>query len=603
MATTISVNKQNVLELLSTGRAKPFVIPEYQRPYAWTDEQIETLFEDIWEFATTIGGLKNNGSYFLGSIVSFENENGEQEIIDGQQRITSLFLLLRAIYTKLIKGDDANTDAARNFIGKIEPAIWRTDNLTGKVDYSDILLTSKVVDNAGNEILRKILETGEADMKADDNYSKNYLQFQKLYDKHCSESPLQIYDFIYALLNQAILLPIGADSQDTALTIFSTLNNRGLPLSDADIFKAKIYNHLKEEEKESFIAQWKSLEKEAAEANESIQRLFYYYMFFLRAKEGDVSSTTPGVRKYYLAGKCERLYDPELMNDLGIVLGLWKVINTNHDIPEETWDNNPKIRKALDTLVSYPNEYWKYPVITYYLEYRQDPEFEHLFLDFLHKLISQLLTRFIHTASLNFVKGDILKLDSLITKTSRPAFEFKEYPEQEFTDRLKNPNLKITRMLLATIAYNMSEQPTLLPDKWEIEHIYPQKWDSNHFPALSEADVKKKVECIGNKVPLEKKLNIQASNGFFSKKQEYYRKSNIILARSLGDIQGDWKIDNIDERNIRITDAFSKLMNEWNNCYTPDAVGDQKIRIEPEKNEPSEEDKAMIEYLKSKNLI
>ena len=242
MATTISVNKQNVLELLSTGRAKPFVIPEYQRPYAWTDEQIETLFEDIWEFATTIGGLKNNGSYFLGSIVSFENENGEQEIIDGQQRITSLFLLLRAIYTKLINGDDANTDAARNFIGKIEPAIWRTDNLTGKVDYSDILLTSKVVDNAGNEILRKILETGEADIKADDNYSKNYLLFQKLYDKHCSESPLQIYDFIYALLNQAILLPIGADSQDTALTIFSTLNNRGLPLSDADIFKAKLYS-------------------------------------------------------------------------------------------------------------------------------------------------------------------------------------------------------------------------------------------------------------------------------------------------------------------------------------------------------------------------
>jgi len=53
MATTISVNKQNVLELLSTGRTKPFVISEYQRPYAWTDEQIETLFEDIWEFAIT----------------------------------------------------------------------------------------------------------------------------------------------------------------------------------------------------------------------------------------------------------------------------------------------------------------------------------------------------------------------------------------------------------------------------------------------------------------------------------------------------------------------------------------------------------------------
>ena len=62
-----------------------------------------------------------------------------------------------------------------------------------------------------------------------------------------------MYDFIYALLNQAILLPICADSQDTALTIFSTLNNRGLPLSDADIFKAKIYNNLKDDEIEEII--------------------------------------------------------------------------------------------------------------------------------------------------------------------------------------------------------------------------------------------------------------------------------------------------------------------------------------------------------------
>ena len=264
MATTISVNKQSVSELLKTGRAKPFVIPEYQRPYAWTAEQVETLFEDIWEFASSIGGLDNNGSYFLGSVVSFENEQSEQEIIDGQQRITSLFLLLRAIYTKLISGEDVKTDAAQNFIRQIEPAIWRTDNRTGKVDYTNILLTSEVVDNEGNEILKNILQSGVADVNSTDNYSRNYIIFQKLYDKHCQESPLKIYDFIYALLNQAILLPISADSQDTALTIFSTLNNRGLPLSDADIFKAKIYNNLKDAEKQEFIAQWKSLEREAA---------------------------------------------------------------------------------------------------------------------------------------------------------------------------------------------------------------------------------------------------------------------------------------------------------------------------------------------------
>lgn len=71
--TSISVSKQSVSEFLNSGKDKPFVIPEYQRPYAWIADQAETLFEDIWEFATTIGGLDGNASYFLGSIVSFEN--------------------------------------------------------------------------------------------------------------------------------------------------------------------------------------------------------------------------------------------------------------------------------------------------------------------------------------------------------------------------------------------------------------------------------------------------------------------------------------------------------------------------------------------------
>ena len=131
MPTTIEVNKQSVEALLGSGKSKPFVIPEYQRPYAWTDEQVETLFEDLWDFTATSGGTERESSYFLGSVVSYENEDGEQEIIDGQQRITSLFLLLRAIYTKLVATPASERTAeANNFIGKIEPTIWRTNTAT-----------------------------------------------------------------------------------------------------------------------------------------------------------------------------------------------------------------------------------------------------------------------------------------------------------------------------------------------------------------------------------------------------------------------------------------------------------------------------------------
>lgn len=213
MPTTIEVNKQSVEALLGSGKTKPFVIPEYQHPYAWTDEQVETLFEDLWEFTAASGGTERDGSYFLGSVVAYENEAGEQEIIDGQQRITSLFFLLRAIYMRLVATPvSERTAEANNFIGKIEPAIWRTNKLTGKVDFKNILLTSRVINNNGNETLSSILETGKADENARDNYSKNYRHFQELFDKHSTENPLMVYQFIYALLNQAILLPITADT-------------------------------------------------------------------------------------------------------------------------------------------------------------------------------------------------------------------------------------------------------------------------------------------------------------------------------------------------------------------------------------------------------
>lgn len=567
MATTISVNKQCVYDLLKSGKDKPFIIPEYQRPYAWSTDQIEALFEDIWEFSTTIGGLNKNEFYYLGSIVSFENDNCEQEIIDGQQRMTSLFLLLRAIYTKLTISEDSQTAAAQNFIRQIEPAIWRTDNMTGEVKFSDILLKSLVVDNKGNEILKKILETGHANLNSTDNYSKNYLLFQKLYDEKCKSSPLHIYDFIYSLLHQAIILPISADNQETALTIFSTLNNRGLPLSDADIFKAKIYNYLKGEEKDEFVKQWKSLEKEATEVNESIQQLFYYYMFFLRAKDNDTNSTTPGVRKYYSANKSVKLYDKDLMPQLKTILNLWKVINSNHDIPEEKWDNNKEIRKALDILTSYPNEFWKYPVIIYYLSHRTKENFEENFLLFLNRLTAELITKFIMLPTINAVKSDILKLNASIINNLHPSFEFKPIDKSSIKERIILPHRNIIRMLLKVYAYN--HQTELLADNWQIEHILPQKWQPTFFTNESPEHINEMIEHIGNKTPFERKLNIIASNGYFAEKQKKYAESEVDVTKILTtSISEDWTLGHITNRDELVSEDILGCIKKWDSNYS-----------------------------------
>jgi uncharacterized protein with ParB-like and HNH nuclease domain len=297
MATNIDVNKQNVVDLLKSGKDHPFVIPEYQRPYAWSDDEVITLFDDIWSFSIERSqGIAK--TYFLGSIVSFENEHGEKEIIDGQQRITSLFLLLRAVYSKL-ESEENKTDEVINFMTKIQPALWLEDELTGKVDKTKILLRSEVATDHGNDILRQILESGKASKDAKDNYSRNFNKFVELYEDKAKNSGMNLFQFINALLNYSILLPISADTQDTALTIFSTLNNRGLPLSDADIFKSLLYKQLDAQAKKAFANKWKSLEADAASYGETIQSLFYYRMFNIRAIDGDDNNTVPGVRKYF----------------------------------------------------------------------------------------------------------------------------------------------------------------------------------------------------------------------------------------------------------------------------------------------------------------
>lgn len=555
MTTTIEVNKKNVKQLLESGKNKKFVIPEYQRPYSWTEDQIETLFSDLVEY--TENG--NESTYFLGTIVSYENEKQEQEIIDGQQRITSLFLFLRAIYCKL-EGDQTSPES-KHLAGQIEPALWIQDDLTGAVKKDEILITSRVMSDEANEEFASILITGKADKNSKSNYAQNYLTFQKLLDSYSKNKPMRFYQFINNLLKKAILLPISADTQNTALTIFSTLNDRGLALSDADIFKAKIYNHLPESGKNNFIEKWQHLEEDAMDVGESIQKLFYYYMFYLRAIENDRKSTTPGIRKYYAKNNFEKLYQPEVMDDLTQLINLWAAVNNHVEISDKEWSKNKEIRILLDVLSSYPNEFWKYPVVIFYLKYQNEIYFENKFLAFLKKLAATLSAKYITTPTINAVKVGILNLNANIIDSPDPQFSFSVINSEDLREYVKTPHKNIVRMILKIIAYH--HQDSLLPDKWEIEHIMPQKWQTNYFPNDTDNNIQSLVEHIGNKIPFEKKLNIVASNGYFKKKQDSYNQSNIQIVKKLSQTKNSWGLDNIHERDVRVTDELVKILNNW----------------------------------------
>lgn len=565
MATTIEVNKSSIKELLMTGTKEKFLIPEYQRPYAWTDDQVLTLFEDLVEYTNN----QNESSYFLGCIVSFSNENKEQEIIDGQQRITTLFLLLRAIHRKLQKMSDSKEKD--NFIRQIEPAIWKIDELTSVADYSSVLIESKVLEVEYNQILENILKTGEVEDKSKDRYSLNYKLLIKLLDEYANNEPLNFYRFTNNVLNKTIVLPIKADTQETALTIFSTLNDRGLPLSDADIFKAKIYNKLNEENKAKFVEEWKNLTLRSETAAESIQKLFYYYMFYLRAMDNDKKTTTPGLRKYFAEDSFSRLFEENLVQNLRDILEFWEVVNCR-EAKESKWTTNFSILSILDILSSYPNEFWKYPVIIYYLKNKNSEKFEELFLIFLRKLFVNLFKVYIVSPTINSVKTSILNLNSSILHDEVLNFEFRNVTEDELKNGIKHLHRNAVRMLLKLLAYNTEEQNELLPYNWEIEHILPLKWQPSYFNS-NEDEVNELIETIGNKIPFEKRLNIIASNGYFLKKQEQYVKSNIVIAKAMSNSNiKDWKLEEIRERNIRIIDEVIDTFNSWDSSVSDNNV-------------------------------
>ena len=605
-AANINVNKQTVLQLLTSGQEVPFVIPEYQRPYSWSDDEICTLFDDIWGFSIERTQPNGANSYFLGCVVSY-TENDERQIIDGQQRITSLVLLLRAVFA-MLENEETKSDEVSNFINEIMPAIWKKDEMTGKVNRNQMLLRSEVVTDSGNELLRKILETGKADPKATDNYSKNFNKFIELYTEKAQNSPHQIFQFILALLKYTILLPIDADDQETALTIFNTLNNRGLPLSDADIFKSHIYKSLDDAGKKAFIEKWKKLENDSSKVSESIQSLFYYHMFYLRAQENDVKTTTPGVRKYYLEKGKNRL-SVEVIDKLAESLHLWEVVNGRDPIETETWSQNFEIRKILDCLSSYSNEFWKYPVSIFYMQYKQREDFEDLFLKFLRKLFVMLLIRFLEVPTISAVKGDILKLNAQIINTYHPVFaagfeekktedEYEMQAEKLRTDNLLiKPNRKVERMILKLLAYEEDKQTTMLPSYWEIEHIFPQTWDTKYY-TLDEEEANDKLEHIGNKLPLEKKLNISASNNYFDKKKEKYKESGIAICRKLGNSSlGEWYLPNIENNDEKICAQLKDLFKKWVDEYEPVVVEHDEAPV------PTAEEQAMIDMLRSKGLI
>ncbi len=558
----LNVSRKTIEGLLSlndpTMKGKIFTIPEYQRPYRWEVDTCDILWNDLRNFYED--HKNDDREYFLGSIVTCKDSESPNRIniIDGQQRITSFLLLLRAFYYKLEKQLQSapSDEEVEGLMRSIEPCIWKTNPMTKKVsDKKEMHIQTLVATDDDKEDFDRILETGEFGDKSTSYYAKNYSFFLERCDEYAKTHLSGWKEFCLFILQRCIVLPIECTDLDSALIIFGTLNNRGLPLADSDIFKAELYKLQPPSSKQDFADQWKELEQSVESAGFCLDDLFRYYMFIDRARKGNTQKEI-GLRSYYsgFGNKYDIFKEGDFLNQLKGLGEFWTSIYSN----EETYCQEEGL-KYIQCLFAYPNEYWKYPISVFYHRNKNidRSEFKEKLTDYLKELLSFMLVRFIETPTVNKVKPYIFNF--CIDTYNNGKIDCSSYRiPDDFKTRINVfATSRLTKALLLLNTYLFDENQTLIRGKSEIEHIFPQSWQNTNYNGWSQTDAQRYLNMLGNKIIFEKRLNIQAGNNYFGEKKKKYEQSKIKEVQHMAKIpQNDWLKEDIEKRNMEIIDRL-----------------------------------------------
>ncbi len=573
----LSIDQRNIKALFQE-RKSDFLIPDYQRPYAWEESKCETLWDDLFEFALPGENIENfneDDEYFLGPIVTYQNDDKKLEVIDGQQRLTTLMLLLRAFYDYFIYAQDTTTVKTRDEIAK---CIWKTDiNDVPKMD--ELKIQSEVAGEDEKEEFLNILKTGVVEKGYKSKYAINFKYFQGKIAEFAKKYPMYSATFVNIIMKNCILLPIEADDQTTALRIFSTLNDRGMPLSDADIFKAQFYKYYSDKgQKQEFIDRWKELEMLCNKifhpsTGTPMDEIFTRYMYYERAKQGNTKSTTEALRKFYEKDKYIILKNDQTFDNLIDLASFWEDVQN-----QSTSRFTDEVLRKLFILNYAPNGMWSYFLSVYFMKNRDSNN--HLDNDklaiFLEKTIAFVWGYAFTNPGVNALRTPIYQEMKNIVDGKEVTFDEFKFDEQQLRSFVENYNFinqrPITKSMLTLWAF-MDESQKLLPinEKFQIEHIYAtNRYTKEH--TLSNSNM---LEKLGNKSLLEEDINIRASDYKFEDKKPYYygtivrrnkesypTKINELI--NIANSHVDFVEDDITNRNKEIIDTFINYLKKNN---------------------------------------
>ena len=243
------------------GSNKKFIIPVYQRPYSWKKENCELLFNDLMETYK-----KNYDTHFFGGIVYVSNDIGginEYIIIDGQQRITTVSILLLAIRNYIVENNiqvDINTKKITN--------AYLTD------EYADEEKKLKLKLVQGDDNAYDKLISGNIPIE-NNSVTANYNYFYGKLEDLSSKELKGLYDAIMKL--QIVNISLTPSTGDDPQLIFESLNSTGVSLDEADKIRNYVLMNMKAKDQEKFYKKyWELLEKKVSRAD--INKFIRYYL-------------------------------------------------------------------------------------------------------------------------------------------------------------------------------------------------------------------------------------------------------------------------------------------------------------------------------------
>ncbi len=544
-----------------------YVVRAYQREYVWEEKQVRELLEDIYrEFYRNKSG--SDWEYFIGSIIVCEYQ-GAFELIDGQQRMTTAYLILCAVrdYREQVKPQES-LDSLKSFIA------------------------SSYVDQYGNERFRDRIELQYEDSRGvlekiarqeSFNDVPNTSSVQKIKNAYTSiveflkekfdEDIQQVKQFYACFIKNVKLVRVETKNISHALTVFATINNRGVSLNAMDLLKNLMFMHLEDKDFDKLKMQWKEMIDILFKADEKPLRFLRYYI----TAKFDTGERLREDRIYdwFIENKdkCNYVEQPlefvdNLVNSAEAFFYFKKGKNKSGEADRYLL-NISYFSTKQHLILLLAAQHLTIDIFTELCRQIEDFLFVHIVTREGTSKLENLLTQWSEKLRKVYSKSD---LETFISEDIQPA---KQKLAKRFEDSFRymnesNVQKKILQYILAKMTQYIDEKAygsigahtdlkNYINSKVEIEHILPQKNDKikTFFDKPDEID--NYTKRLGNLTLIEKSINTSIKNKIFKEKQFAYVKSKFLLTKSITE-KINIGVNTAVDRAVRDLEVFD----EWN---------------------------------------